>query len=80
MAKQSKCVQMWRAAVSLAGDCLVGDSGLPEKGEITAVACALLAAGLVGSGKAGQDDSHAGQDDTQREMLAEAYDQGSVGR
>ena len=82
MAKESKnAVKMWRAAVSLAGDCLVGDSGLPEKGEVTAVACALLAAGLVTGGKAGRAIDRAGQDSDQDEMLSDAYDTGSsVGR
>jgi hypothetical protein len=76
MSKASKnAVKMWRAAVSLAGDCVVENSGLPDKQEITAIACALLSAGLVSAGK---DDSnpHAGQDAEQTDMLNSAFEEG----
>ena len=74
MAKSEKqVVALWHSAVKLAGACLVENSGLPDKQEITAIACALLAAGLVTSGKDTGID-RAGQDDTQNELLSEAYD------
>jgi hypothetical protein len=82
MAKLSdkQVVALWREATRLAGVALAGDPGLPDKVEINRVAAALICANLV-TGKDGRATDRAGQDDTQREMLSEAYDQGGqVGR
>jgi hypothetical protein len=81
MAKSEKqVVALWRSAVKLAGACVVENSGLPDKQEITAIACALLAAGLVTGGK-DTGVYRAGQDADQDAMLSDAYDTGSqVGR
>ena len=74
MKKDSKrVVGLWHEAKRLAGECLADSPGLPDKSEVAAVACALLAAGLVGSGKGGSAVDRAGQDADQNEMLDAAY-------
>jgi hypothetical protein len=71
--KTDKEIQkLYSSARRVAGACLAALPGLPDREEVSNLANALLAAGLVGSGKSSSVD-RAGADKDQDEMLADAY-------
>jgi len=65
--------QLFSEARRVAGTCLAALPGLPDRQEVNALACALLAAGLVAGGKSGSAVNRAGADADQNEMLDDVY-------
>lgn len=65
---------IWREAKRAAGVCLNVDAGLPDKTEVHSLACALLTAGLVSTGKPIR--AHGAQDADAEDMLSGAYGDG----
>jgi hypothetical protein len=74
--KTTKEIQkLYSSARTIAGACLAGLPGLPDRSEVSDLANALLAAGLVtGSGKSSSAVDHAGASSDQDSMLQDSYD------
>ena len=72
--KTTKEIQkLYSSARTIAGACLAALPGLPDREEVSNLANALLASGLVTGGKSGSSVDRAGADKDQDEMLADAY-------
>jgi hypothetical protein len=64
---------LYSEAMRVAGNCLSALPGLPDSGSVSDLANALLASGLVGSGKSSSSVDRAGADRDQDDLLAAAY-------
>jgi hypothetical protein len=72
--KTTKEIQkLYSSARTIAGACLAGLPGLPDREEVSNLANALLASGLVTSGKSSSAVNRAGADADQDSMLDDAY-------
>lgn len=65
--------QLFSEARRIASTCLATLPGLPDRAEVSALACALLAGGLVTGGKSSSNVNRAGADADQNEMMDAAY-------
>jgi hypothetical protein len=72
--KTTKEIQkLYSSARTIAGACLAALPGLPDREEVSNLANALLASGLVTSGKSSSAVNRAGADADQDSMLDDAY-------
>jgi hypothetical protein len=65
--------KLYSEARRIAGACLSALPGLPDREEVSNLANALLASGLVTGGKSSSSVDRAGADADQDEMLSDAY-------